>query len=97
MRHVAVLNNGETVTRAMLPAELLGDSEQSDPLPRTEAAPAMALDTLVGKPLAEVEKLVIEATIATHGGSIPKAARVLDVSPSTLYRKIEGWKAHGRS
>lgn len=97
MRHVVVLNNGETVTRAMLPAELLGDGAQSDPLPRTEAAPALVLDTLVGKPLAEVEKLVIEATIATHGGSIPKAARVLDVSPSTLYRKIEGWKSPGRS
>jgi len=22
---------------------------------------------------------------------VPKAARVLDVSPSTLYRKIENW------
>ncbi|MDH5453803.1 MAG: helix-turn-helix domain-containing protein, partial [Paracoccaceae bacterium] len=31
-----------------------------------------------------------------HGGSIPKAARVLEVSPSTLYRKMEGWKEHQR-
>jgi transcriptional regulator with PAS, ATPase and Fis domain len=37
--------------------------------------------------------MVIEATLARHGGSIPKAARTLDVAASTLYRKIEGWKS----
>lgn len=97
MRHVVVLNNGDTVTRAMLPAELMGDTARTATLPRAEATPALTLDALVGKPLAEVERLVIEATIAHHGGSIPKAARVLDVSPSTLYRKIESWKTPGRS
>jgi DNA-binding NtrC family response regulator len=50
-------------------------------------------DGLVGLTLAEAERRLVEATLAHHGGSIPKAARVLDVSPSTLYRKIEGWKA----
>jgi DNA-binding NtrC family response regulator len=30
--------------------------------------------------------------LARHGGSVPRAARVLELSPSTLYRKIEGWK-----
>jgi hypothetical protein len=50
-------------------------------------------DTLLGLPLAEAERRLIEATLALHGGSIPKAARVLDVSPSTLYRKIDAWGA----
>jgi two-component system, repressor protein LuxO len=50
-------------------------------------------DSLIGLPLAEAERRLIEATLARHGGSIPKAARVLDVSPSTLYRKIEAWNA----
>ena len=40
---------------------------------------------------AEIERMVIEATLARHNGSVPKAARVLELSPSTLYRKIEGW------
>jgi DNA-binding NtrC family response regulator len=35
---------------------------------------------------------MIEATIARFGGSVPRAARVLDVSPSTLYRKREAWR-----
>jgi DNA-binding NtrC family response regulator len=97
VRHVVVLNNGDTLTRAMLPAELLGDTARDTPARQAERAPVLTLDALVGKPLAEVERLVIEATISTHGGSIPRAARVLDVSPSTLYRKIEGWKSPGRS
>ena len=37
--------------------------------------------------------MVIEATLARVGGSVPKAARMLDVSPSTLYRKMESWGA----
>ncbi|MEO0362624.1 MAG: helix-turn-helix domain-containing protein, partial [Pseudomonadota bacterium] len=38
-----------------------------------------------------VEQELIEATIKANGGSIPKAARVLKVSPSTIYRKREAW------
>jgi len=52
---------------------------------------ATSVDAFVGMPLAEVERLVIEATIRACGGSLPKAARVLGVSPSTLYRKRAGW------
>ncbi len=52
---------------------------------------ATAADAFVGMSLAEVECLVIEATIRACGGSLPKAARVLCVSPSTLYRKCAGW------
>ena len=52
---------------------------------------ATAADAFVGLSLAEIERLVIEATIRACGGSLPKAARVLGVSPSTLYRKRAGW------
>jgi DNA-binding NtrC family response regulator len=92
MRNVVVLNNGRTVTRAMLPADLHSGSRRDAPARETAVERGTGLDGLLGRSLAEVEQLVIEATIALHGGSIPKAARVLDVSPSTLYRKIESWK-----
>ena len=52
---------------------------------------ATAADAFVGMPLAEIERRVIEATIRACGSSLPKAARVLGVSPSTLYRKRAGW------
>lgn len=95
IRHVVVLNDGPAVTRAMLPIELHHAIEE--PLPEVEQAPAprVPLEGLVGRTLAEIEQLVIEETIARHGGSVPKAARVLDVSPSTLYRKIEAWRGRG--
>ena len=48
---------------------------------------------IAGKSLKEIEKSVIETVIASTGGSVPKAAKKLDVSPSTLYRKREAWAA----
>jgi DNA-binding NtrC family response regulator len=95
VRNVVVLNNGRTVTRSMLPGDIRADSALEATAPHAVEHRQPTLDGLVGRSLAEVEKLVIEATIAMHGGSIPKAARVLDVSPSTLYRKIESWKGSG--
>ncbi len=49
------------------------------------------LRNMVGTTLADMEREFIEATIRECDGSIPRAARVLDVSPSTLYRKREAW------
>ncbi|MCK7613713.1 sigma-54-dependent transcriptional regulator [Roseibium sediminicola] len=47
----------------------------------------------LGQPFETLEKQIIEATIEACGGSLPKTARVLQVSPSTLYRKKEIWAA----
>jgi DNA-binding NtrC family response regulator len=55
-------------------------------------ANANAMAGLVGRPLWEIERDAIEATIAAAGGSIPRAARILGVSPSTIYRKREAWE-----
>ena len=95
IRHVVVLNDGPAVTRAMLPIELHHQIEDAPPPTGVAPEPRVPLEGLVGRTLAEIERLVIEETMARHGGSIPKAARTLDVSPSTLYRKIDGWKASG--
>jgi two-component system, repressor protein LuxO len=97
IRNVVVLNPGGWVTKDMLPPGLddRAAAAPAEPAPAPSLAPpeSPGLDTLVGLTLAEAERRLVEATLARHGGSIPKAARVLDVSPSTLYRKIEGWKA----
>lgn len=44
------------------------------------------------RPLAEIERLIIEYAIDHQGGSVPRAAKALRVAPSTLYRKIEAWR-----
>ncbi len=43
----------------------------------------------IGTPLAQLERDFIEVTIDFCDGSIQQTARLLDVSPSTLYRKRE--------
>jgi two-component system repressor protein LuxO len=43
------------------------------------------------KPLWQVEKSAIEAAILQCQGNIPKAAAMLEVSPSTIYRKKLDW------
>ncbi len=91
MRQVVVMNEGAVVTRAMLPDELQTDGAAPTQLEAPSGARPVQLDGLVGKTLAEIERLVIERTIAAHGGSVSKAALILGVAPSTLYRKIESW------
>ncbi|MFK4003473.1 sigma-54-dependent transcriptional regulator [Qipengyuania sp. NPDC077563] len=44
-----------------------------------------------GMTLAEVERVVIEAAINRNQGNITRAARELEVNPSTIYRKLEKW------
>jgi DNA-binding NtrC family response regulator len=91
IRNVVVLNPGGSVSLETLPETLT----ESQPTPAPVAGPAISagldLESLLDRPFAEVERLVVTATIAKHGGSVPKAARVLDLSPSTLYRKLEAW------
>lgn len=97
VRNVVVLNDGPLVTAAMLPAEfastpalpLAGPQAVSPaPIPRPAAE---GIAALVGTPMADVEREFIEATIAHCDGSIPRAARMLELSPSTIYRKLESW------
>ncbi|MGL5012574.1 MAG: helix-turn-helix domain-containing protein, partial [Paracoccaceae bacterium] len=98
LRNVVVLNRGGLVTLGMLPEGLVEASVEIVPAtqPVLLAEPeGVSPEALVGKSLAEIERIVIEATLARHGGSVPRAARTLDIAPSTLYRKMEGWGKAG--
>ncbi|MGN5021765.1 helix-turn-helix domain-containing protein [Aeromonas caviae] len=44
-----------------------------------------------------MEKETIEQAIASCDGNIPKAAALLEISPSTIYRKKQGWRAWSES
>lgn len=43
------------------------------------------------KPLAEVERDYIEHVLALCRGNVQVAAEILEISPSTLYRKRARW------
>jgi len=94
IRNVVVLHDGPVVTLDMLPQEAIlpgaAPPAQDAPLPQAASPPDLA-QILAGRTLADIERLVVEAAITRHGGSLPRAARELGVAPSTLYRKREGW------
>jgi len=77
MRQVVVFHEAPEVSAAMLRPLLVSGEEESP-------APAG---------LRGVERAAIEEAIASCGGSIPRAARLLGVAPSTIYRKRRAWLA----
>ncbi|MCP5088801.1 MAG: sigma-54-dependent Fis family transcriptional regulator [Rhodobacteraceae bacterium] len=104
LRNAIVLNDGEVVELKMLAPEFLaalsshmnGATKAAPDKPPPEAtAPSQesAIEALLSsrQTLAQLERDIIEATIEKYGGSVPRAARHLDLSPSTIYRKRESW------
>lgn len=106
VRSAVVLHDGEVVTPEML---AIGETASSAPksvsmTPARQGSPeapapcqqdtaAETVTLSLNESFAENERALIEAVIAMCDGSIPKAARVLGLSPSTIYRKREGWSA----
>ncbi|WP_281842228.1 sigma-54-dependent transcriptional regulator [Sinisalibacter aestuarii] len=84
------MNEGPQILPEHLPREIVSPAERS-------GQAATGLGPLIGHTLAEIEKAAIEETIRAQGGSIPLAARVLDVAPSTIYRKRESWARRAKS
>jgi two-component system repressor protein LuxO len=92
IRRVVVLHNSEYVSAEMLPFSPDGGAPEAardlGQLPRTES-PAIA-------PYRTQEQKIIEKALAAFGGNAQKAAAALEIAPSTIYRKLQGW-AQGRS
>jgi DNA-binding NtrC family response regulator len=91
IRNIVVLNPGGRVTLAMLPENLTPEDQVLAATSRSDPQPGAPLESLIGLRMAEIERLVIEQTIARNDGSVTRAARVLDLSPSTIYRKLDSW------
>jgi two-component system repressor protein LuxO len=99
IRNIVVLNQGDEVESDMLPSPLNNfiPSRSSTRLSMSTQTGnevlliSLPVDMESIRPLWEIEKQVIERVIELCGGSVPKAATLLEVSPSTLYRKRQGW------
>jgi len=59
------------------------------PTPNESLKTTFTLD--IHRPMCVIERDVIEAVIASCNGSVPKASQILQLSPSTIYRKREMW------
>jgi len=96
IRNVVVLNEGGHVTPDMLPDDLFADRampDAADLRPALAAVPGLADDNdiLSGLTMAQIERRAVLCALSRHNGSVPRAARELDVAPSTLYRKLAAW------
>uniref|UniRef100_UPI003B9F59C1 sigma-54-dependent transcriptional regulator n=1 Tax=Aeromonas jandaei TaxID=650 RepID=UPI003B9F59C1 len=95
VRNIVVLNDKELVSPDILPPPLNGVRTLSVTAAATQQPAATSATLAVGgpiRPLWLVEKEVIEQAIASCDGNIPKAAALLEISPSTIYRKKQGWE-----
>ena len=97
VRNIVVLNDRELVSKEILPPPLNGGRALVVPAPvPAEATPEIQSESisipLPVRPLWLVEKEAIEQAIASCDGNIPKAAALLEISPSTIYRKKQGWE-----
>ncbi len=84
LRQIVVFHDAPELTADML-APLL-PPEHGNPAARPQAGPPR---------LRVLERQAIEEAIASCGGSVPRAARLLGVAPSTIYRKRQAWQATG--
>lgn len=96
IRNIVVLHDHQQVQQKHLPPPLdssLSDQElasrTSEFIPPVLDPPAVTSSVI--KPLADIEKEAIENAISLCEGNIPRAAAMLDVSPSTIYRKRQAW------
>ncbi len=78
-----------TVKRVISGTEIALETQEL----RGAEVPASDANDMGIEPLWLAEKKVIEAAIEACDGSINRAAKHLEVAPSTIYRKIQSWKA----
>jgi DNA-binding NtrC family response regulator len=104
IRNIVVLNQGETVTPEMIPVHLFNNPslhpKESAEIAADAIEQAVKPDAAIEyssrqnqgiRPLWLEEKEIIERAIEICSGNIPRAAALLEISASTIYRKRQGW------
>jgi len=97
VRNAVVMNEGDEITLDMLPAEMMCERSRrvsSGALGGESRVPSSRGAGPAGiQPLAIVERDTIEGAIQVCGGNVQRAARLLDIDPSTIYRKRKSWES----
>ncbi|HTC08253.1 MAG TPA: helix-turn-helix domain-containing protein [Acetobacteraceae bacterium] len=78
----------------VLPRAVLPGHEDLPPTV-VSTSPAAASETEI-LPLAVMEKRMILAALRHTGQDVPRAAAMLQVNPSTIYRKLHAWREDTR-
>jgi two-component system repressor protein LuxO len=103
MHQVVVLNEGTVVERTMLPEPVTSGqidvadlSQSATKISNASNSPVTITSHIERRqqvePLWLTEKHAIESAIEVCSGNVNQAAGLLEVAPSTLYRKLQSWK-----
>jgi len=96
LHSIVILNDGTQITSEVLNQALLGErnrlSDRNPSSDNTQHNETLNDNFAEIRPLWQVEKETIERAITLCKGNIPKAAALLDVSASTIYRKHKKWE-----
>jgi two-component system repressor protein LuxO len=88
VRNVVVLSPSGVATAAMLPPVV----RDATPIPLSAStAGAVARPAQGIRPMAAVEREAIEAALAEASGNVGRAAALLEIDASTIYRKKREW------
>lgn len=88
IRKIIVLNDGDIVTPGMIPPNLV-ESETRVGAKANDSSDIPSVAAL--QPMWKIEQEVIAFALKHCDGRVRSAAKLLEVDPSTLYRKIERW------
>ncbi len=94
VRNIVVLHDGEKVLPAMFPPPLNTVPVTVPVAQAITSAPVAVSSADAIRPMWLVEKETIENAIAACSGNIPQAAALLELSPSTIYRKRLAWQSN---
>ena len=103
MHQLVVLNDGDIVEASSLPDQVTsgyidpGDVAPREPFTVIEGGAEQVGQSHIERrqriePLWLTEKRTIEEAIELCRGNVNQAAGLLEVAPSTVYRKLQGWK-----
>lgn len=92
MRWMATMLVGSEINTSIIEEAIaqFDDSSAATRAPAKTREASVSTDAVV-KPLWLVEKEAIQAAIEISDGNINRAASLLEVAPSTIYRKMQGW------
>jgi len=92
IRNVVVLHDGPLVTAEMLSGALVQRGPRRTPVPPADDAALSAgpspSSAVRLRPLRQVERDYINEALRACDNNVPKAAALLDISPSTIYRRL---------
>ncbi len=89
IQNAVVLNNGTLIESSMLSLQNLTKSAACVPSKHRDTVMSTRMEI---EPLWLVEKKTIETALELCNNNVNRAAGLLEVSPSTLYRKFQSWK-----